>query len=154
VAVRYVDVTEPEQMQLEVTRLVSVGFVVANQTNRSVMLVKRKQFSMAMLIIGLFLCFIPLFIYLLVYAFQSDQVVEIRLVERPRQVGYRPSEHMGLEGPPPGAPQIQMSPDGQAWWDGTAWVSLQTAIPHHAARHPDGTRWWDGQAWRPIRGGE
>ena len=43
--VRYIDVTEPEQMQMEITRLVSAGYTVASQSNRSVTLVKRKQFS-------------------------------------------------------------------------------------------------------------
>ena len=92
--VRYIDVTEPEQMQMEITRLVSAGFTVANQSNRSVTLVKRKQFSIPILIIGFLLCVIPLLVYLVVYAFQSDQIVEIRLIDKPEATAYRASDHV------------------------------------------------------------
>src|SRR6266704_87865 len=95
--VRYIDVTEPEQMQLEITRLVAAGFTVANQSDRSVTLVKRKQFSIPMLIIGLLLCVVPLLIYLIVYASQSDQIVEIRLIDKPKMTPYRASDHIAAD---------------------------------------------------------
>ena len=75
-------------------RLVSAGFTVANQSNRSVTLVKRKQFSIPILIIGFLLCVIPLLVYLVVYAFQSDQIVEIRLIDKPEATPYRASDHV------------------------------------------------------------
>src|SRR5712691_451182 len=96
--VRYIDVTEPEQMQMEITRLVSAGFTVANQNNRSVTLVKRKQFNIPILIIGFLLCVIPLLVYLVIYAFQSDQIVEIRLIEKPETKPYRASDHIAVDG--------------------------------------------------------
>jgi hypothetical protein len=152
--VRYVDVTEPEQMQMEITRLVSAGFTVANQSNRSVTLVKRKEFSTPMLIIGLLLCVIPLLVYLIVYAFQSDRIVEIRLIDKPEATPYRASDHIAVDGENSmsveAAPLIQLTPDGLQWWDGAQWQSTATSYPPHALRKPDGSEWWDGQAWRPI----
>lgn len=155
--VRYVDVTEPEQMQMEITRLVSAGFTVANQSNRSVTLVKRKQFSIPILIIGFLLCVIPLLVYLVVYAFQSDQIVEIRLIDKPEATPYRASDHVSVDGESPvsveGAPVIQLTPDGQQWWDGAQWQPVATSYPPNALRKPDGSEWWDGQNWRRVPSG-
>jgi hypothetical protein len=152
--VRYVDVTEPERMQMEITRLVSAGFTVANQSERSVTLVKRKEFSIPILIIGFLLCVIPLLIYLVVYAFQSDQIVEIRLVDKPEVTPYRASDHVSVDGESSvsveGAPVIQLTPDGQQWWDGAKWQPTATSYPPHALRKPDGSEWWDGERWRPV----
>lgn len=154
--VSYINVTNPEQMQMEITRLVSAGFMVANQNNRSVTLVKRKQFSVPMLVIGLVLCLLPMIIYLIVYACQSDQIVEIRLIDRPQQQAYRASDHVPIAGdpvvtpPPINAPVVQLTPDGSQWWDGAEWQSTATSYPPHAARSQDGGQWWDGQSWRSV----
>jgi hypothetical protein len=152
--VRQVTVTEPEQMQLEITRLVSQGFTVANQNDRSVTLVKRKQFSIPILIIGFFLCLLPLIIYLIMYSFQKDQIVEIRLIDRPESQPYRASDHIALDGEPAripiDAPIIQVSPDGQQWWDGTQWQDTTSSYPQHAFHNPTGNEWWDGQSWHPV----
>jgi len=40
-------------------------------------------------------------------------------------------------------PHPQVSPDGQFWWDGSAWQPMPTLSP-------DGTHWWDGRAWQPV----
>jgi hypothetical protein len=153
-SVSYINVTEPEQMQLEITRLVSAGYTVANQSDRSVTLVKRKQFSIPILIIGFFLCLLPLIIYLIVYAMQKDQIVEIRLVDKPESKPYRASDHIALEGEatrvPIDAPVIQVSPDGQQWWDGTDWRDTASSYPQHAFHNPNGSEWWDGQSWHPV----
>lgn len=152
--IRYVDVNEPEQMQMEITRLVSAGYTVANQSNRSVTLVKRKQFSVPILIIGFLLCVIPLLVYLIVYAFQSDQIVEIRLLDKPEAKPYRASDHIAVDGDgdraPENAPVIQLSPDGNQWWDGAQWQETATSYPPQALLKPDGSEWWDGQSWRPA----
>ncbi len=152
--IRYIDVTEPEQMQLEITRLVAAGFTVANQSDRSVTLVKRKQFSIPMLIIGLLLCVVPLLIYLIVYASQSDQIVEIRLIDKPKMTPYRASDHIAADSddaaPAEAGPVLQLSPDGREWWDGTQWQSTATSYPPTAVRKPDGSQWWDGKNWRPV----
>lgn len=152
--VRQVEVTEPEQMQLEITRLVSAGYTVANQNDRSVTLVKRKEFSIPILIIGFFLCLLPLIIYLIMYAFQKDQIVEIRLIDRPESKPYRASDHIALEGEaarvPIDAPVIQVSPDGLQWWDGAQWKDTASSYPQHAFHNPTGNEWWDGQGWHPV----
>jgi hypothetical protein len=153
-AVRRITVSQPEQMQLQITQLVSQGFTVANQTNRSVTLVKRKQFSIPLSLIGLLLCVLPLFIYLIVYAMQSDQIIEIHLVESAAPQPYRASEHLPMEddGRPAvgAAPLLQLSPDRQSWWDGVSWRPTATSYPPNAALHPDGSSWWDGESWRPL----
>jgi hypothetical protein len=153
-AVRRVTVAEPEQMQVQITQLVAQGFTVANQTSRSVTLIKHKQFSIPLLLIGLLLCVLPLFIYLIVYALQNDQIIEIQLVEKAAVQPYRASEHLpaAADGRPTGAgaPVLQLSPDRQSWWDGAVWRSTSTSYPPNAVRTPDGNGWWDGESWRPM----
>jgi hypothetical protein len=154
--VRYVDVAEPEQMQMEITRLISAGFTVSGQNNRSVTLVRRKNFSIATLIIGLLLGFLPALVYLTLYACQSDQIAEVRLIPRPEVYRFRRSDTNPVgadirdEPPPQAAPILQLSPDRQQWWDGLQWLSTATSCPPHALRRPDGGAWWDGLAWRPM----
>jgi len=45
---------------------------------------------------------------------------------------------------------IQMSPDGNYWWDGAAWRDASREAPAAAQRSPDGYYWWDGRIWRPV----
>lgn len=133
--VRYAEVASHDQMQMEISRLIAMGFVVANQGPQSVTMIKRKEFSIPMLVIGLVLCLLPLLVYLIVYACQSDEVVEIRLVD--------PARIQNQSG-------IQLTPDGMQWWDGAQWQSTLTSYPPQAVRSQDGNAWWDGRAWRPI----
>ncbi len=42
-------------------------------------MIKKKEFSVLWAVIGLLICIIPLLIYLLIYATESDKVVEIRV---------------------------------------------------------------------------
>jgi len=64
-------------MEQAITSYITQGFSVVNKTPTSVTLLKRKQFSIMWAVIGFIICVLPLLIYLLVYASQSDQVVEI-----------------------------------------------------------------------------
>lgn len=64
-------------MESAITSYITQGFTVVNKTSSSVTLIKRKQFSMLWAVIGFIVCVLPLLIYLIVYASQSDQVVEI-----------------------------------------------------------------------------
>jgi len=52
------------------------------------------------------------------------------------------------QGAPAGA--VQMSPDGNYWWDGQAWKDAAHEAPPAAQRSGDGTLWWDGANWRPV----
>lgn len=51
-----------------------------------------------------------------------------------------------------GAAGVQMSGDGNHWWDGQAWRDAAAEAPPSAQRSADGTLWWDGQRWRPVPG--
>jgi hypothetical protein len=53
-------------------------------------------------------------------------------------------------GPTAPPPEIQMSPDGNYWWDGQAWRDASLEAPPTAQRSSDGTLWWDGRNWRPV----
>lgn len=51
----------------------------------------------------------------------------------------------------PAAPAaLQLSPDGNYWWDGQAWKDAAQEAPPMAQRSSDGTLWWDGRTWRPV----
>src|SRR5258708_9522839 len=47
---------------------------------------------------------------------------------------------------------IQLSPDGNYWWDGQGWKDAALEAPPTAQRSGDGTLWWDGRTWRPVPG--
>jgi hypothetical protein len=56
------------------------------------------------------------------------------------------------EAPGPGEPpaSLQMSPDGNYWWDGQTWRDAAHEAPPWAQRSSDGIYWWDGSNWRPV----
>jgi hypothetical protein len=47
---------------------------------------------------------------------------------------------------------VQLSPDGNYWWDGQGWKDAAQEAPPAAQRSSDGTLWWDGRTWRPVPG--
>jgi hypothetical protein len=47
-------------------------------------------------------------------------------------------------------PAVQMSPDGNYWYDGQGWRDAAQEVPPTAQRSSDGTLWWDGRTWRPV----
>jgi hypothetical protein len=49
-----------------------------------------------------------------------------------------------------GAGDVQLSQDGNYWWDGQTWRDASREVPPTAQRSSDGTLWWDGRAWRPA----
>jgi len=53
-----------------------------------------------------------------------------------------------------GSGDVQMSPDGNFWWDGQAWKDAAHEAPPFAQRSNDGSLWWDGRTWRPIPQGQ
>jgi hypothetical protein len=48
------------------------------------------------------------------------------------------------------ATAVQLSPDGNYWWDGQAWRDASQEAPPVAQRSSDGNLWWDGRTWRPV----
>jgi len=158
---------DPMGMHYEVSRYLASGFEVMDRTPASVTLIKRKQISVGWLItwlvVGIFTALIPFFIYLIVYATQSDQIIELHLV--PERTGHRAqvplstpdsSEQViqavdtqhGVNGS-----DVRMSPDRSMWWDGQDWRDATAAAPPQAPRSDDGRNWWDGQQWRLVPAG-
>lgn len=64
-------------MEQAITSYITQGYSVVNKTATSATLVKKKQFSVLWAVIGFLVCLLPLLVYLIIYATQSDQVVEI-----------------------------------------------------------------------------
>ena len=124
-ATRSIALTAPSAQDLETMTMgyIAQGFSVANKTPTSVTLIKRKEFSILWAVIGFIICLLPLLIYLIVYASQSDQMVVITLAGAQQPMGAA-SGYLG------GAPSGQLAGGVQ--------------------RSPDGNYWWDGQQWRPI----
>lgn len=52
--------------------------------------------------------------------------------------------------PRPAPVSLQITSDGNFWFDGTNWIESSTAAPPFAPRSPDGAAWWDGATWRPV----
>jgi hypothetical protein len=119
-------VQTPMEMESMSTGFISQGYVIANRTPTSITLFKRKEFSIPWLVIGFFLCLIPLLIYLIVYATETDKMVVINLGVPGQAVAPSPVSGYGqpqMSGPPTGAPR---SPDGNYWWDGYRWQPVQS----------------------------
>jgi hypothetical protein len=122
------------------------GYTVASRTANETVLIKRKQFSIALLIIGLLLCVIPLLVYLVVYALQKDEVVVLRVNATevaPPAVAVRTQS----------VDDIKWSDDRLSWRDGDAWVDVAIAIPPVCPLSNDLRQWWDGSTWRVVQPG-
>lgn len=77
--VQVVEVDTPEEMETVISSYVIQGFVLANKTQSSATMMKKKEFSVLWAVIGLLICILPLLVYIIVYASQSDKVTEIRV---------------------------------------------------------------------------
>lgn len=76
-----VTVASKDQLESTITQYVGKGFTVANRSDRSSTMQKRKQFSIPIAIIGFLLCFVGLILYAIWYSMQPDvEVVEIVVV--------------------------------------------------------------------------
>lgn len=108
-AMAAVRVGTDQEMEVMINTYIAHGFVLANRTPSGATLFKKKEFSIVWAVVGFFLCLLPLLIYLIVYASQSDQTVHVQLASQPVL--------------PASAPQAQpqLSSDGRWWWDGRAW---------------------------------
>lgn len=74
-----VQVATTEQLEATISQYVAQGFVTMNRTPTTVTMFKKKEFNVLWAVIGFFLCVLPLLVYLIVYATQSDKMVEITL---------------------------------------------------------------------------
>jgi hypothetical protein len=101
------------QLEQTVTSYIAQGYLLSNRTPTSATMFKRKEFSILWLVIGLILCVVPLLVYLIIYANESDKMVQIYLAD--------PATAPALAPPPSG----QLSPDGRWQWNGAQWVPLQ-----------------------------
>jgi uncharacterized membrane protein YukC len=73
-----VTVNSVQSMESAITSYIAEGFSLVNKTDKTAIMQKKKQFSTLWAVLGLALCVIPLIIYILIYAVQTDvQVVEI-----------------------------------------------------------------------------
>jgi hypothetical protein len=136
--VRTVSVPTREQMRQAVMSYVAQGFVVSTQDEDSATMFKKKEFSIVWAIVGLFLCFLPLLIYLIIYVTQSDEMVVIRVVGQAQ-----PAELSSVA-----VESLTWSEDRNYWWDGKAWIDAARTPPATAVWSESGTQWWDGKAWR------
>lgn len=173
-------VNSQQEMESAIQGYIAQGFNVANRTPTSVTLVKRKEFSVLWAVIGFIICLLPLLIYLIVYAAQSDQMVTITLAGAQPAAGYSATPAIAAPATAASSSGYQLSPDGQYFWDGQQWrpvaqlpaqtgpLPAQTgslpdqsaagygAAPAAAASNsgqqlsPDGQYFWDGQQWRPV----
>jgi uncharacterized membrane protein SpoIIM required for sporulation len=84
---RVVTVSSEAQLESTVNSYIAQGFTVQNRTTNTAVMYKAKVFSTLWAIVGLVLCVLPLLIYLIVYAVQTDQMIEITLVTPPSSVG-------------------------------------------------------------------
>jgi hypothetical protein len=134
-AVRTVSVGDPRAFETAIADYSARGFLLVSKTETSALLRKPKQFNVLLAILGALLCLVGFLVYVIYYAAQQDEVVEVRLVDR----------QAALEGAP-----YTLSPDGNSWWDGKAWQDTRQSLPPDIQRSPDGTQWWDGVTWRPV----
>lgn len=78
--VQVVQVQTSQEMEIAISSYVVQGYVLANKTAESATMTKRKEFSVLWAVVGFLICLIPLLIYVIIYASETDKVVEIRLV--------------------------------------------------------------------------
>jgi hypothetical protein len=77
--VQIVEVDSPAGMETTISSYVIQGYSLANKTPSTATMIKRKEFNVVWAVIGFALCIIPLLIYCITYANESDKVVEIRM---------------------------------------------------------------------------
>ncbi len=118
-------VQNEQQLEQYITSYIAQGYQLANRTQQQTTLIKRKEFSIFWLVIGLILCVLPLFIYLIIYATQSDQMVVLNLVP-PQGAGYplpqmtslnpgpQSTPYPGLQAPQAQYPQSMPYPGAQS----------------------------------------
>jgi hypothetical protein len=101
-------------MEMAIASYIAQGYVLSNRWSTGATMFKKKEFSILWLVVGLILCVFPLLIYLMVYASQSDKMIQIQLVPAAGDAQL----------PATSAPYGTRSDDGQWWWDGASWQPM------------------------------
>jgi len=135
-SVQQVDVASQQELESTITSYIAQGFLVSSRTADSATLFKKKEFNVLWAVIGFFLCLLPLIVYCIVYATQSDQMVIIKLRAASRDAGESTTD------------EITWSEDRDWWWDGRQWRDALRELPPGAVLSEDHRSWWDGKAWR------
>jgi len=74
-----INVADQRALDSAVTTYISKGFIIANRTTDSVVMFKKKEFSIVMALVGFLFMVLPFLIYIVYYMFKSDQMVELRI---------------------------------------------------------------------------
>jgi len=141
-SVKQIDVASEQALESTIASYIAQGFVVSQRTQDTATLFKKKEFNIIWAIVGFFLCLLPLLVYCIVYATQSDEMVVVKVVS---------AAAGAIEAQ---AGKVRWSEDRQWWWDGGRWRDALIELPPGAVRSEDGASWWDGVAWRPAPTGE
>jgi hypothetical protein len=135
--VHQINVPTSAELDNAVMSYIAQGYVVSNRTSDNVSMFKKKEFNVLWAVIGFFLCVLPLLVYCIVYAAESDAMVVINIGE--------PIAPLQLNG------NMRLwSDDRRWWWDGAQWRDVVVELPPEAPRSDDGQLWWDGIAWRSV----
>jgi hypothetical protein len=134
--VQQINVASQEELESAIMSYIAQGFAVSNRSAESVTLFKKKEFNVIWAVIGFFLCLLPLLVYSIVYATQSDQMIVIKVASADRGLG--------------AASSATWSDDRQWWWDGSRWRDTQLELPPDVILAEDGHTWWDGVEWRAV----
>jgi hypothetical protein len=131
-SVQQVQVSSQHELESTITSYIAQGFVVSNRGPESVTLFKKKEFNVIWAVVGFFLCLLPLLVYCIVYATQSDQMVMVTIAAVQS------------------SSELTWSEDRQWWWDGERWRDTLLELPPKAVLSEDQGTWWDGETWRPV----
>jgi len=134
-SVRQVQVGSRQEFDNTIMSYIAQGFVIQQQSEGSATLFKKKEFNVIWAIVGFFLCLLPLLVYCIVYATQSDEMVTVTIAAN--------------RGPATGG-ELTWSEDRQWWWDGEKWRDTLLDLPPDAVLSEDRATWWDGETWRPV----
>jgi hypothetical protein len=122
-------------MEQTITSYIAQGFTVQSRTETSATMFKKKEFSVLWAVVGLLLCIVPLLVYLIVYATQKDQMVQIVMARA--------------------APAIHWNDDFTQWYDqaGSQWRSTASGLPAGVPISEDGAYFYNGSTWILRPGG-
>jgi hypothetical protein len=131
-SVQQIQVSSQQELESTITSYIAQGFVVRSRSSDSATLFKKKEFNIIWAVVGFFLCLLPLLVYCIVYATQSDQMVMVTIA----------AAQSGTE--------LTWSEDRQWWWDGQRWRDALLELPPGTVLSDDQSTWWDGETWRAV----